>query len=389
MRLQRALMLLVVIAIAAACSKSGASSLAELAPQRERVSVRTGDGDEFDEGSEGQGLEEGDVVRTDETGRTEILYGDGSLTRLDVETTFEIVKLVAEDRGRETATRLDSGNTWHRVKKLSESDSFSVSTASATAAVRGTAFVVRCDEDGTCTFTVIEGVVEITLEDGTVITLRAGQSVTVDADGEAGEVVTLSPDQLASDPWISANLELDEEAGLIDEDDASGGIGGGEGGSAAPSEAELDRSRLVGTYDVVLTATSAEGFRNLAAGDERRREYDIEVDCDGGTCDLTLVRATADGVRRTPLTYDDGAYRATDEAFARQDCLLEDDSVEVAQGVSTSVEVVLEATGARVVDGAWEANRIGGTVTETAERTGDSQCVTGRAVFDLDGRKAG
>jgi hypothetical protein len=86
----------------------------------------------------------GDVVRTDATGFAEIAYFDGSMTRLDVDTEFEVVELIDAVDESVVRTRMGVGRTWHRVAELGEGGEFSVETSVATAVVQGTAFMIHC-----------------------------------------------------------------------------------------------------------------------------------------------------------------------------------------------------------------------------------------------------
>jgi hypothetical protein len=92
----------------------------------------------------------GDGVRTDSTGYAEISYFDGSRTRLDIDTEFEVVELVDEAGVASTRTSMGIGRTWNRVESLGEGE-FTVETSQATATVRGTAFVPDCDTATRCT----------------------------------------------------------------------------------------------------------------------------------------------------------------------------------------------------------------------------------------------
>ena len=106
----------------------------------------------------------GDGVRTDVTGFAEIAYLDGSRTRLDVDTEFEVVELTDDAGVSTTRTSMGVGRTWHRVESLGEGE-FTVETSQATATVRGTAFVLDCVSAGNCSYVVFEGVVEVALGD--------------------------------------------------------------------------------------------------------------------------------------------------------------------------------------------------------------------------------
>ncbi len=125
-----------------------------------------------------QPLEVGDGVRTDETGFAEVAYADGSVTRLDAQTLFEVRELAGTSTLPEIEVSLDTGRTWNRVKSVTGTEGrFEVETSVGIATVRGTAFEVDCPVFGDCTFTVYEGIVVVTLLDGTEVEIRAGESV--------------------------------------------------------------------------------------------------------------------------------------------------------------------------------------------------------------------
>ncbi len=90
------------------------------------------------------GAAQGDTIKTDADGRAEIDYTDGSLTRLAGSTVFTISKLTNKQGGRQTQGTLSVGETWNRAAKVSETGSFEVKAGGTTAAVEGTAFVVKC-----------------------------------------------------------------------------------------------------------------------------------------------------------------------------------------------------------------------------------------------------
>jgi hypothetical protein len=108
------------------------------------VDARVGSATAFSPVSDPTPVATGDVVRTDSTGFAEIAYFDGSRTRLNVDTEFEVLELADDVAGSTVRTRLDVGRTWNRVETLGEGDEFSVETSVATAVVQGTAFSVQC-----------------------------------------------------------------------------------------------------------------------------------------------------------------------------------------------------------------------------------------------------
>jgi hypothetical protein len=156
----------------------------------------------------------GDGVRTDTTGYAEITYFDGSKTRLDIDTEFEVVELVNDAGVASTRTSMGVGRTWNRVEQLGEGE-FTVETSQATATVRGTAFVLDCDTVTSCTFLVVEGVVELTLADGSVVVVVGPAQVEV-VDGIAGPVTPVSLEQVLADPWLADNIVRDVAAGFFD-----------------------------------------------------------------------------------------------------------------------------------------------------------------------------
>ncbi len=192
---------------------TAAESLAELTVLEPGAERRAADAEAFAAASTGDALDIADLLRTDTTGWVEIGWFDGSLTRLDADTEFEIVAIAGTPDAPEIQTRLDVGRTWHRVESVSGDDgSFEVETAVATAAVRGTAFVVICLPDGTCIFAVIEGVVVVTVG-GQEFELSAGDQLTVRPDGTTDGVEAVGLDELRADPWVARNLEQDGDDG--------------------------------------------------------------------------------------------------------------------------------------------------------------------------------
>jgi len=146
----------------------------------------------------------GSVIRTSDTGVAQISYGDGSLTRIGPDTTYALTTLQIAGGGRQIVGRLDIGQTFHRVTKVSGSDSrFEVQTSKAIAAVRGTAFSVRCLTRVTCEVAVSEGIVAVITPDGVSVDVTAGRSVVVGGDGRAGPLQTAPPAQ----PWFPSDTE--------------------------------------------------------------------------------------------------------------------------------------------------------------------------------------
>jgi len=162
---------------------------------------RAGEGG-FNVAAEGQTLREGDVIRTGPDGRAEIEYFDGSITRLDFNTTFTIVALTEESEAGSTVIEADqaSGGTFSRVVELTGSQSrFQTSTPTAVASVRGTDYFVLINEDGTQIVGVIEGLVDVGGTVGDDVGLTALRGVDVSPSGVLGAPFDLPPELLNSD----------------------------------------------------------------------------------------------------------------------------------------------------------------------------------------------
>ena len=216
------------------------------------------------------------VVRTSESGVAELAYADGSLTRLGPSTSYEITTLDVSSSSRRIVGRLEMGRTFHRVSKLTGSESrFEVHTSNAVAAVRGTAFAVDCVVRDVCEVGVTEGIVEVGTPDGESVNVTAGRRVKVGADGRLGPLESLS----MADPWIASNAE----AAAAAEPTADVPKGATEG-SAPPSEpqqtsdnrgngnppaAQPPGTRAGPAAPANGAATTAPG-RNLSSTSERR-----------------------------------------------------------------------------------------------------------------------
>lgn len=98
----------------------------------------------------------GDSAKTNDAGFAEIRYGDGSLTRLDVNTEFTVTALGGNEPVK--ATLSQGEEVWSEVKQATGGTTrFEVETPNAVAAVRGTAFAVTCGSAGSCVFAVVDG----------------------------------------------------------------------------------------------------------------------------------------------------------------------------------------------------------------------------------------
>lgn len=162
-----------VVGVGASGGVAGAAKapLANLKITTPNVEIKQKGKADFVTAKAGQALRQGDTIKTDAAGRAEIDYTDGSLTRLAGATVFTISKLTNEKGGRQTQGTLSVGETWNRAAKVSETGSFEVKAGGTTAAVEGTAFVVKCtpQTDGqqqvSCTVTAVVDDIHVSSDD--------------------------------------------------------------------------------------------------------------------------------------------------------------------------------------------------------------------------------
>jgi cell division septation protein DedD len=180
------------------------------------------------EASNGMTLPEGAVVKTGEGGRAVIRFYHQAETRLDSNTELTVTKSMVGSAEASTNVQvsLTAGRAWSRVLRLFDLDSsFEVKTPSVVATVRGTAFDVRANSDGTATVWVSESAVSIAPTAGGVTptlptdnafrvatstpALTAGESAQYGRDGKVIWRKPISVEDKAS-AWFAENRAADE-----------------------------------------------------------------------------------------------------------------------------------------------------------------------------------
>jgi hypothetical protein len=191
-----------------------AQEFATLRSVQGQVEVQRGEDGDFRPGRDGQTLSQGDTVRTGSDGRAEIEYFDGSVTRLDFDTTFilqELASIPDQPNSKIIETEQTEGQTFNRVTELVGAESrFETETPTATASVRGTEYVVRFLPDGSVEFWCLDGSLTITMEDGSEIVLEAGEGVRILPDGTVGGLFALTAEHLQDAFLIFNQCELDQ-----------------------------------------------------------------------------------------------------------------------------------------------------------------------------------
>ncbi|HEX9765564.1 MAG TPA: FecR domain-containing protein, partial [Nitriliruptorales bacterium] len=192
------------------------------------------------------------------------------LTRVDRGSEFRVLALGDAAGVPQVEAELGAGRAWNRVEELGDEASFEVSTAVATAAVRGTAFDVDCAFG--CLFRVFEGTVQLTNAAGDSVILDAGQALAVAADGTFGPILALV--LLDDDPWLARNLVLDEAAGFPV--------------VILPPAPDAGQAGIGGAWDVRFVSTDESTDPDAPAGSASDVTFTIQPTCEVGPCGGTI-----------------------------------------------------------------------------------------------------
>jgi hypothetical protein len=153
----------------------------------------------------GQRLSSGDLVITDPNTRAAIRFtDDGSLIRLNPNSRLQVRSDGSRDAAQKTL-ELEFGELWARITP-SQGRNFTVQTPSGVAAVKGTEFVVRVDDQGNTTILTFDGDVDFINNAGTV-SVGAGRKASAANNNDAPEESEITD-------------EDEEQLGVLIEDDA-------------------------------------------------------------------------------------------------------------------------------------------------------------------------
>jgi len=129
----------------------------------------------------------GSIIRTGADGRATLRWADGTTLRVGPNSTLTIDKCRFDKRHASTLSHftLSAGRVWvHVVKMLSAESKFEISTPTATAGVRGTAFAMDVASDGATSVLVYDGLVEVHAGDRP-FAVKQGQALAVAKGGDA------------------------------------------------------------------------------------------------------------------------------------------------------------------------------------------------------------
>jgi hypothetical protein len=200
--------------------------------------------------SDGQVVKVGDVIATEENSRGELIYPNGTVTRLDARA--KVVLREFESAPQKVAIRLEVGRVWSRVTKLLGGESYQTETGTVVATVRGTSYGHGILANGDNRVTTLEGEVQ----SGCVV---GGQEASVGkfdkvemscAPGAEVKKVKLTDKDISGDEWLNFNVQEDkkleaEVLGLSTKDD-----------QPTPTPARFDNSV---SEVVMITCTGPDG----------------------------------------------------------------------------------------------------------------------------------
>jgi tetratricopeptide (TPR) repeat protein len=128
----------------------------------------------------------GDYLRTNANGTLAVLFSDRTQMRLGRNTT-----LLVKEIGADTRFSLEQGSIWARAER--GGGNVTVDTPAAAAAIRGTDWTMTVDGNGRTSLTVLEGLVELSNEFGSV-SVAEGEAAAASIGQAPTKVVIVDPD---------------------------------------------------------------------------------------------------------------------------------------------------------------------------------------------------
>jgi hypothetical protein len=111
------------------------------------IQIKTPEASDYSKAENGQLVEVGSVLKTDKTGRAQILFPNNSVARIDFNSEITLTDFSISPQ--KANIKLFSGKVWNRVAKLfGKDDSFQTTTNTLVASVRGTSYGVGILLDG-------------------------------------------------------------------------------------------------------------------------------------------------------------------------------------------------------------------------------------------------
>ena len=168
-----------------------------------------------------QSLDVGDIVTTGAASRAAILLRDESLIKLNENSQITIknvpaaIKPASTDETEKTELGQDIGEMWVRTKdRVGELE---IDTKSGSAAIRGTEFIIRADENKTL-LTLVDGQAELSNSLGTILVAKNEQGESTPGSAPVKRVLTIEETDNAVQ-WIfywPQNLKFKENVQVTD-----------------------------------------------------------------------------------------------------------------------------------------------------------------------------
>lgn len=175
------------------------------------VMVRLAGSEEYQPGVEGMEITAGSSIKTDENGRAQVIYPNGSSTRIDINSEMTIQEYTKAPFN--VTVSLSLGRIWNRVAKLLGNESYQTVSPSVVATVRGTSYGHSLRD----TFNDIEvvrgAVVSTCLNKTQIAEVTENKKGSFDCNQKAPAVAEMTDDD-KNDEWVSFNEE--EDSKLID-----------------------------------------------------------------------------------------------------------------------------------------------------------------------------
>ena len=157
-------------------------------------------------------LYQSDSIKTGANASASIVFFKSSIIRLDSNTEINLQEMMQNADGTNVKINQNAGRTWNSISKISGIDNYEVQTPTTVASVRGTAFVVIVDTNGTTYYGVEHGVLNVSsISDGIiqgVIDVSGNESVIVFID-LVSESLEIKP--FEKDDWVVENIIQDDQ----------------------------------------------------------------------------------------------------------------------------------------------------------------------------------
>lgn len=160
-----------------------------------------------------QAIAVGSTIRTNETGRGQVVFSTGTVVRVDHVSSFTITE--ADVTPQQTVIGINNGRVWSRVTKLLGKESFETQTPTVVATVRGTSYGHGILADGRNKLQATKRAVMVTCRNNTQGGLITPQTkFFLDCKDGSPSTIEQFDETDTQDEWYLFNVEQDR---LLDE----------------------------------------------------------------------------------------------------------------------------------------------------------------------------